>query len=236
MSQYRDDRDAARQRVEALEAKLAERDREIEDKGRVIAERDEEIARLRREVELTGAAGRRKPAQARWAVRLVGLAVGVAGVAMALGVWVIRAPRGNPAPAPALTLADPAKVARVPEPVIEPPAPTLADPAKVARVPDPVAEPPAPTLADPVKVARVPDPVAEPPSPPSPSPSAPSPAGGPSDVDADTLRAQLEPKVWAGRASVDEIRMLKAICSHQGDRDCRDRAAKLIPKARPSGF
>ena len=215
MSQYRDDRDAARQRVEALEAKLAERDREIEDKGRVIAERDEEIARLRREVELTGAAGRRKPAQARWAVRLVGLAVGVAGVAMALGVWVIRAPRGNPAPAPALTLADPAKVARVPEPVIEPPAPTLADP---------------------VKVARVPDPVAEPPSPPSPSPSAPSPAGGPSDVDADTLRAQLEPKVWAGRASVDEIRMLKAICSHQGDRDCRDRAAKLIPKARPSGF
>ena len=235
MSQYRDDRDAARQRVEALEAKLAERDREIEDKGRVIAERDEEIARLRREVELTGAPGRRKPAQARWAVRLVGLAVGVAGVAMALGVWVIRAPRGNPAP----TLANPVEVARVPEPVIEPPAPTLADPVKVARVPEPVAEPPAPTLApapalaDPVKVARVPAPAIEPPSPTSPSPSAPSPPGL---LDEDALRAQLEPKVWAGRASVDEIRMLKAICSYQGDRDCRDRAAKLIPQARPSGF
>ncbi|MEI2687870.1 MAG: hypothetical protein V9G14_17780 [Cypionkella sp.] len=53
-------------------------------------------------------------------------------------------------------------------------------------------------------------------------------------MDADALRAQLEPKVWAGRASVDEIRMLKAICSHQGDRDCRDRAARLIPKPRPS--
>jgi hypothetical protein len=50
------------------------------------------------------------------------------------------------------------------------------------------------------------------------------------------MRRQLEPKVWAGQASTDEIRMLKAICSHQGDRACRDRAAKLLPRAKPTVF
>jgi pSer/pThr/pTyr-binding forkhead associated (FHA) protein len=41
-------------------------------------------------------------------------------------------------------------------------------------------------------------------------------------------RAQLEPKVWNGRATIEEIRMLRAICKHMGDRPCSDRAAALL--------
>jgi pSer/pThr/pTyr-binding forkhead associated (FHA) protein len=41
-------------------------------------------------------------------------------------------------------------------------------------------------------------------------------------------RAALEPRVFGGRASPDEIRMLKAICKHQGDRACSERAAALL--------
>ena len=41
-------------------------------------------------------------------------------------------------------------------------------------------------------------------------------------------RAQLEPKVWNGRATPEEIRMLRAICKHMGDRPCSDRAAALL--------
>ena len=42
------------------------------------------------------------------------------------------------------------------------------------------------------------------------------------------MRKSLEPKVWSGKASMTEIRMLKAICSHMGDRACRDRAAQML--------
>jgi hypothetical protein len=41
-------------------------------------------------------------------------------------------------------------------------------------------------------------------------------------------RAQLEPKVWNGRATPEEIRMLRAICKHMGDRPCSDRANALL--------
>jgi pSer/pThr/pTyr-binding forkhead associated (FHA) protein len=41
-------------------------------------------------------------------------------------------------------------------------------------------------------------------------------------------RAQLEPRVWSGRASPEEIRMLRAICKHMGDRACIDRATALL--------
>lgn len=43
-------------------------------------------------------------------------------------------------------------------------------------------------------------------------------------------RRLLEPKVWSGKASIDEIRLLRAICSHQGDASCRDRAGALLQK------
>lgn len=44
------------------------------------------------------------------------------------------------------------------------------------------------------------------------------------------MRRQLEPKVWGGRATIDEIRMLKAICSHMSDAACRNRAAAELKK------
>jgi hypothetical protein len=46
------------------------------------------------------------------------------------------------------------------------------------------------------------------------------------------IRRRLEARVWGGRASQDEIRMLKAICSHQGDRACRERARAALERAR----
>ncbi len=44
------------------------------------------------------------------------------------------------------------------------------------------------------------------------------------------MKKRLEPRVWSGKASIDEIRMLKAICGHLGDRACRDRAASMLKK------
>jgi pSer/pThr/pTyr-binding forkhead associated (FHA) protein len=41
-------------------------------------------------------------------------------------------------------------------------------------------------------------------------------------------RAQIEAKVASGRASVEELKMLRAICQHAGDRVCRDRASELL--------
>jgi hypothetical protein len=49
------------------------------------------------------------------------------------------------------------------------------------------------------------------------------------------LRRRLEPKVWAGKASVEEIRYLKAVCSHMGDRACRDQAALMLKAALQRG-
>jgi pSer/pThr/pTyr-binding forkhead associated (FHA) protein len=61
-----------------------------------------------------------------------------------------------------------------------------------------------------------------------------APAGGasiPSGLAAeDAQRKALEPKVFGGRGTIDDIKMLKAICSHLGNRDCRDRAAALLKK------
>jgi hypothetical protein len=51
MSQYRDELDAARHKIEILEAKIAERDATLAVRDAEIAERDAEIARLRRTIE-----------------------------------------------------------------------------------------------------------------------------------------------------------------------------------------
>lgn len=50
--------------------------------------------------------------------------------------------------------------------------------------------------------------------------------GGPPDEAA--MRRQLEGKVWGGKGSLEDVRLLKAICSHMGDRACRDRAGALL--------
>lgn len=78
---------------------------------------------------------------------------------------------------------------------------------------------------------------------PAPSGTAATPAGSavathpPADVHPGTptglvteeaKRRGLEAKVFSGHGSIDDIRMLKAICSHLGDRDCRDRANALL--------
>ena len=52
------------------------------------------------------------------------------------------------------------------------------------------------------------------------------PAQGPPDEAA--MRRGLEPKMRSGRASIDELKMLKAICSHMGDSACRDAAKAAI--------
>lgn len=56
----------------------------------------------------------------------------------------------------------------------------------------------------------------------------------PSALKAETrARDELDAKLQKGNASVDEIRTLKAICSHLGDEVCRDRAAAaLVAKLR----
>jgi pSer/pThr/pTyr-binding forkhead associated (FHA) protein len=46
----------------------------------------------------------------------------------------------------------------------------------------------------------------------------------------DAQRKALEPKVFGGRGTIDDIKMLKAICSHLGNRECRDRASAILKK------
>jgi uncharacterized coiled-coil protein SlyX len=188
MSQYRDHRDAARHRVDALESKLAERDAALAAQGAELAEREAEVVRLRRELDRAGTTlgpHRAKPVSDAWTGRVVGAAVGLSMLAAILGVVVMRG-----APASVVVVS----------------APTLADPAVVAS-------PPSPEIAAPVEAPRVPR-----------FDRVPFEAS----TDEEILRRQLEPKVWSGHASVDEIRMLKAICSHMGDHACRDRAAAML--------
>ena len=61
---------------------------------------------------------------------------------------------------------------------------------------------------------------------PTPTPVSAPPAPGAPDEAA--IRKSLEPKVWAGKGSINDIKMLKAICSHMGDRACRDRAGAML--------
>jgi tetratricopeptide (TPR) repeat protein len=120
MSQYRDHRDAAHHRVEALESKLAERDAELAAQGAALAEREAEIARLRIELERAGPIpepARVKPAfPYMGTVRVMIAAVGLGVFAAPLAARLLRRRPTAVAvvPAPALTLADPAAVTPVP--------------------------------------------------------------------------------------------------------------------------
>ena len=110
MSQYRDDRCAARSRIEALEASLAERDAALAKLGAEVAERDEEILRLQRELELSGGLGPRhmRSVNAAWASRIVGAATGVAILAAGAGVILARSSASCPdASAASVQLAHP---------------------------------------------------------------------------------------------------------------------------------
>jgi pSer/pThr/pTyr-binding forkhead associated (FHA) protein len=48
--------------------------------------------------------------------------------------------------------------------------------------------------------------------------------------DEPTMRRRLEPRVYGGRATIDEVRMLKAICGHQGDALCKEKAQEALRK------
>ena len=50
----------------------------------------------------------------------------------------------------------------------------------------------------------------------------------PGQLDEDKLRKGIEGKVWSGRASEQEIKLLIAICKHQRDMACRDRALAML--------
>jgi hypothetical protein len=63
---------------------------------------------------------------------------------------------------------------------------------------------------------------------PTPTKSADAPPAPPGPPDEAAMRRALEPKVWGGRATIEEIRLLKAICSHMGDRACRERANTML--------
>lgn len=56
-------------------------------------------------------------------------------------------------------------------------------------------------------------------------PTAPPPPG---QLDEAQLRKGIEGKVWSGKASEAEIRLLIAICKHQRDMACRDRAVSML--------
>ncbi len=46
----------------------------------------------------------------------------------------------------------------------------------------------------------------------------------------DAQRKALEPKVFGGRGTIDEIRLLKAVCSHLGNAPCRNRASAMLTR------
>ena len=60
---------------------------------------------------------------------------------------------------------------------------------------------------------------------PTSSPTAPPPPG---QLDEAALRRGIEGKVWSGKASEQEIKLLIAICKHQGDQACRSRAVGML--------
>ncbi|HVY44611.1 MAG TPA: FHA domain-containing protein [Minicystis sp.] len=59
----------------------------------------------------------------------------------------------------------------------------------------------------------------------------PTPAQPPLDPNSEEAQMKaLMPRVFSGRASENEIKMLKALCAHLGNHDCRDRAAAMLKK------
>ncbi len=96
---------------------------------------------------------------------------------------------------------------------------------------EPPPPPVVPTVTGPVPTYT--GPVATAPTAPTVTAKDPTPGGAvvPQGLaDEDAKRRALEPKVWSGKASIDEIRMLKALCSHLQNRECRDRAGAMLKK------
>ena len=131
-------------------------------------------------------------------------AVSVAGVAILVMSLVRLGPTHDDPEAPPSV--DFPGVAVAPPPLDPKPAPVAepTDPTQPAT-PRPVATP-ANLSGDPLRTT------------PSPTPSALAASKNPADWQ--TARNILEPRVFAGHASPQEVRLLEAICAHQGDRTC----------------
>ncbi|KYG02279.1 hypothetical protein BE20_51200 [Sorangium cellulosum] len=111
--------------------------------------------------------------------------------------------------------------------------------AEMRRQVDPEAPPePEPAPQGAPQMSWSPQQHAHTPAPAPPASSTPSAAGtgapqASAPLDSSSYPAQrkaLEPKVWGGRASASEIKLLRAICIHQGDMSCRDRATAALDK------
>ncbi len=204
MSLYRSERDADRHRIEALEAKLAEREREV-------AEREAHIAQLHEELDAAKYPPRPPQPGAMNARTGGSLAARFLTGAMLLGAGIgflrMRAVSHS-----TCHYADRShyQVFPFPESQEAPPlAPatdmTFADPGVVVVVPEVVQEP-RPYEVQLQQVQQV----------------------GPLDEVA--LRRELEVKVAERKATLDELKTLKAICAHQQDDACVQRAQKLAQK------
>jgi pSer/pThr/pTyr-binding forkhead associated (FHA) protein len=95
---------------------------------------------------------------------------------------------------------------------------------------EPPATPPPNTTAPPTPTAAAATAAktATPSTPAAASPTAASPAAAPALSSYEKQRRALEPRVWSGKATEEEIRLLKAICSHMGDHACRNRAQAML--------
>lgn len=56
----------------------------------------------------------------------------------------------------------------------------------------------------------------------------------PGTLDEAAIRKGIESKVWNGKGSIEDIKMLIAICKHQKDYVCRDRAAGILKQKQAS--
>jgi serine/threonine protein kinase len=56
----------------------------------------------------------------------------------------------------------------------------------------------------------------------------PTSTGGAGPPDEAAMRRALEPKINAGNGTIEEMRLLKAICQHMGDMQCRNRMTAMI--------
>jgi hypothetical protein len=201
MSQYRDDRAAARLRIEALEARLAEREVELRRHGAALAARDDEIFRLQRELERSGGIGprRMRSVDAAWASRIVGATTGLALLAAGAGATMVHAPATGGA-VPIVVVTD------APDPVLALMAPGRDAPESTIHA-DPLVNG-ASDWTEPSQVA---------------APTAPRAAI--------TVERQVEPRVWGGRSREDDARLLRSMMSLCQDDACRERARALVERS-----
>jgi TonB family protein len=134
MSHYRDDLEAARHRIETLEAKLREREASLEAREAELAERRAEVERLRRRAGGPAGEGRVGALSGGWVAAV--LAIGAVAAVFTVGITVAAvrlrtaSDPGDEAPA----AVEPAPLQPDPPKSFEPPAPPPTAPAEPSNV------------------------------------------------------------------------------------------------------